>query len=150
MKLVENDPASSSLARWRIAEWILCAVWVTAAISTMYPSIGKALRVYGTVFTSYAADLTNPAWLYIVLRRRPHLNRLVRLTGRTPELAAISIFTAGVVTELSQIVWPNGFFAGRYDPLDLVAFATGLAVCYVADKRESVLRSRTAATPASI
>ena len=43
------------------------------------------------------------------------------------------------LTELSQVYWPRGVFAGRFDPLDILAYGCGLAVCYVADKvsRES-------------
>jgi hypothetical protein len=99
-------------------------------------------HVRGGLFTSYAADLANPPWLYIVFRGlagRGHRslggNPLSRWLGSTPERAATSIFIAGVVTEVSQIFWPNGFFGGTFDPLDLVAFATGLLVCYILDRR---------------
>lgn len=31
-------------------------------------------------------------------------------------------------------MWPRGIFAGRFDPWDIVAYATGLLVVYGADK----------------
>jgi hypothetical protein len=110
----------------------------------MYPSLGKSLHIYGGFFTSYAADLTNPPWLYIVLRRRPVLP-LTRWLGRSPELAAGSIFVGGVVSEVSQFYWPKGFFAGTFDLLDIVAYGSGLLVCYIADKREA--RSQASSLP---
>jgi hypothetical protein len=39
-------------------------------------------------------------------------------------------FRASTATEVSQIFWPRGFFAGRFDPLDIVAYGAGLAACY--------------------
>jgi hypothetical protein len=126
---------------WLIAERVLLAIWVTAALVTMYPNFGKSLHLYGGIFTSYAADLTNPPWLYIVLRRGS-VFRLIRWFGSSPELAAGSIFVGGVLSEVSQIIWPKGFFAGTFDPLDIVAYGTGLLVCYVLERRE--LRSQTA------
>jgi hypothetical protein len=63
--------------------------------------------------------------------------RNLRWLGSTPELAAGSLFVASSLSELSQKTWPGGPFRGTFDPLDLVAFAAGLFVCYAADKRQS-------------
>jgi hypothetical protein len=101
----------------------------------MYPSVGKGLHLYGGFFTSYAADLTNPPWLYIMLRRRP-VHRPVSWFGSSAEFAAGSIFFGGVLSEISQVVWPKGVFAGTFDPFDIAAYGIGLIVCYVADKYE--------------
>lgn len=84
------------------------------------------LRVRGGFLTNYLADLTVPALLYIVSRglvpnkRRSPLP-LMRWLGRTPERAALSFFLASSATELSQVFWPTGLFAGRLDPWDVVA-----------------------------
>jgi len=76
-----------------------------------------------------------PALLYVLVRElvpgkgmRPQW--VARALGRTPERAALLLFLASGATELSQIWWPRGFFAGRFDPLDIVAYGTGLAVCW--------------------
>jgi hypothetical protein len=96
------------------------------------------LHVRAGFLTNHAADLIVPAWLYVVFRglHRPpgHANVYHRTLGRTPELAAASLFVASTLTELSQVYWPRGMFAGRFDPLDILAYGCGLAVCYVVDK----------------
>ena len=38
------------------------------------------------------------------------------------------------VTEVSQRYWPHGVFPGRFDVLDVVAYAVGLAACYGAER----------------
>jgi len=59
---------------------------------------------------------------------------VVRPFGTRPEKAALVIFVAGVLTEVSQRYWPGGLFAGRFDPFDILAFAVGIGVCYLFDK----------------
>jgi len=120
---------------WRAAEWLLFGVWVVAALATMYPALGRALHVYGGFFTNYAADLANPPWLYIAVRHRPQKHLLARWLGSSPGLAAGSIFLGGSILEISQLFWPNGFFAGTFDPLDFAAYGAGLLMCYLVDKR---------------
>jgi hypothetical protein len=96
------------------------------------------LHIRGGFFTSYAADLIVPAWLYAALRglhsSRGRTKFLQRTLGRSPELAAVSLFIASALTEVSQVFWPDGLFSGRFDPLDLLMYASGLAVVYTADK----------------
>jgi peptidoglycan/LPS O-acetylase OafA/YrhL len=127
------------LQGWRIAYYTLLAVWVCDAVLVM-------ARVRAGFFTSYAADLALPAWLYIVARHlhdsksRSVLNRVL---GRSPEMAAGALFLASVASEVSQRLWPSGFFAGRFDPFDIVAYAVGIGICYAVDKRS---RSRGPAT----
>jgi hypothetical protein len=115
---------------WTITYWLLTAAFVgTAALNL--------LHIRGGFLTSYLADLTVPAWLYVIVRGLAGagpLNALTRFIGAKPERAAISLFAASTATEISQIVWPRGFFAGRFDPLDIVAYGAGIAICYVADK----------------
>ena len=126
--------SQSRQAAWVMAEWILLATWVTACLAAMEPSFGKAIHLYGGLFTSYAADLTHPPWLYIGLRRRP-VYAWARWVSSSPELVASSIFLAGALYEVSQVFWPEGVFGGIFDPLDIVVYGAGLSVCYVADKR---------------
>jgi hypothetical protein len=116
---------------WRLAYYLLFAAFLTTAALNM-------LRVHGGFFTNHAADLVVPAWLYIATRGlhspRGRETLIQRIIGRTPEFAALSLFFASALTEFSQLFWPHGIFSGRFDPFDMVAYASGLAVCYAADK----------------
>lgn len=112
-------------------------MWFTGAVVTMYPGFGNAVHLSGSLFTSYGADLTFPAWFYIQLRRRPwRMLRSVRWFGSSPELAAGSIFAVGLLSELGQFYWPKGIFRGTFDALDIVAYAVSLFVCYAAERHE--------------
>ena len=119
--------------RWRIAYWVLLAIFVlTAALNLLHVRAG--------FLTSHAADLFLPPWLYVVVRffpaQRGWLAAVHRWLGRSPARAAGSLFVASALTELSQIAWPRGLFAGVFDPLDLLAFAIGLVVCFIVDERQ--------------
>ena len=118
---------------WRIAYWSLFAIFLATAALNM-------AHIRAGFLTSYAADLFLPPWLYIVLRRLAmpgqSANPLFRLLGRSPELAALSLFIGSVLSEVSQIFWPKGIFRGTFDPLDLLAYGVGLLVCYAVDKRQ--------------
>ena len=119
---------------WRLASNLLLAVFVAAAAMDM-------LHVDGGFFTSYAADVSVPAWMYIVMRRlampRGNPNPLTRWIGLTPARAAIALFLASAFTELTQIWWPHGVFSGTFDPLDIVAYGSGLLACFFFDVRSS-------------
>ncbi len=111
--------------------WALFSVFLGTAALNM-------LHVRGGFFTNHAADLVVPAWMYVTFRglysvggRRTLLQRTI---GRTPEIAAVSLFVASTLTEISQLYWPRGIFSGRFDPLDILAYGLGLAACYLADK----------------
>ena len=96
------------------------------------------LHVRGGFLTNHAADLVVPAWLYVASRglhsTHGRTTLIQRTVGRTPEWAALTLFAASAVTEISQLYWPRGIFSGRFDALDLLAYASGLAVCYGVDK----------------
>ncbi len=121
---------------WTVAYWFLTVIFiVTAIISTK--------RIPAGFLSNYAADIGCPALLYIYLRglnapRRP--SALGRYFGATPERAAFVLFGGSTLTELSQIWWPQGFFAGTYDPYDIVAYAISVGTCYLFEK-VSALRS---------
>jgi len=122
------------MTSWIIAYWFLMASFVLTASLNL-------LHVRGGFLTNYLADLTLPALLYVLSRdlapnKLRYFRRLMRTIGRTPERAAMFFFAASCATELSQILWPRGLFAGRFDPLDLVAYGIGLGVCYGFDKQQ--------------
>ena len=114
---------------WIVGYWVLTAFFiVTAIISTQ--------KIRAGFLSNYAADVTCPAWLYVTLRglhgRRP--SAVGRYFAATPERAAVVLFGGSALTELSQIWWPAGFFAGRYDPLDILAYGIGVGACYALEK----------------
>lgn len=114
---------------WRAAYWALTVVFIVTAVVSIQ-------RIPAGFLSNYAADLGCPAWLYIGLRglhgRRP--NPLGRYFGATPERAALVLFGGSTLTELSQVWWPHGFFAGTYDTYDIVAYAVAVGACYVFEK----------------
>jgi hypothetical protein len=116
---------------WRHLSWVLFSAFlVAAALNMTDTSAGFA--------TNHMADVVGPAWLYIVFRglaEPQKRNRLGRFIGATPERAAIMLFVGSSATEITQIYWPSGLFAGRFDPLDIVAFAIGLFPLYLVDKK---------------
>ena len=128
---------------WTLAYWFLMASFLlTAALNLLHVRAG--------FLTSYLADLTVPALLYVLTRGlvpgtgiRPRV--LMRIVGRTPESAATVLFLSSTATELSQVIWPRGFFAGRFDLWDIVSYGTGLMVCYGFDKLDHTQRRQAAA-----
>jgi hypothetical protein len=114
---------------WRAAWYALTALFLLAAALNM-------LHVRGGFLTSHLTDLVVPAWLYVHVRglspaAPPRL--LHRLVGATPWRAGALLLAASTATELSQAVWPRGTFGGTFDPLDVAAFAAGLAACLAAE-----------------
>jgi hypothetical protein len=98
----------------------------------MFPTLGEATGLRGTLFSSYAADLANPPWIYITFRRRR--NQLTKFFARSPASAALSIFAVGVSSEMCQKYWP-GFIHGTFDALDIAAYGFGLLLCYLIESR---------------
>jgi len=122
---------------WRLAYWFLWAAFIaTAALNMAHVSAG--------FLTNHAADLVVPALLYVMTRglaeQRSRPTLLQRWCGGTPERAAVVICLASAATEISQYYWPKGVFRGRFDPLDLAAYAAGIACCYIGDKWGGRLR----------
>ena len=117
---------------WRAAFYLLFVAMVGAGVLSV-------LHIRGGFFTNHLADLTIPAWLYIASRglhtRNPGRTLIRRTVGRSAEFAAVSLFAASAATEVSQLFWPHGVFPGRFDPLDLAAYAAGLLACYAAERR---------------
>ena len=125
---------------WILAQRILFTIWVICGILVMQ-------QVPAGFLTNYGADLTQPAWLYIVSRGLTHpgkRNVYSRIFGTSLELPAILIFVAGALTEFSQRYWPNGLFRGTFDPIDIVAFAVSITTVYAIDKYLVVKASKTA------
>jgi hypothetical protein len=116
-------------AGWAVIEWALFATWLTAAILNM----GQRRAGF---LTNHAADLTLPAWLYVVFRSTPHANPVLRRHAPSrPAATACFLFAASTATEISQYFWPHGPFAGTCDPLDVAAYGCGLGACFLADLR---------------
>ena len=117
---------------WTIAYWVLFLCWAAAGVLNM-------AHIRGGFLTNHLADLTMPAWPYIVSRGLWTENKsktgLLLFVGKTPERSLFLIFLGSALTEISTIFWPKGIFAGTFDPLDLVAYASGLIICYAFDKR---------------
>jgi len=119
---------------WVIAYWILFSCWLPGVILVMN-------HFHAGLITNYMADLTFPAWFYIFIRGLTKNKRILpRLLlvgdwfGRSPERASISIFVVGIISELKTFFWPHGILTGTFDPLDILAYAAGLAACYFFDK----------------
>ena len=117
---------------WGAAYRVLMAAFLLTAALNL-------LHVRGGFLTSHLADLTVPPLLYVVSRglvpgmARPSIP-VMHWVGGTPERAASCFFAASSLTEVSQIYWPRGLFAGRYDPWDIVAYGSGLLICYLLDR----------------
>jgi hypothetical protein len=127
---------------WLVAYWTLFVAFLGTAALNM-------LHLRGGFLTNHAADLVVPAWLYVTSRglhsRNGRQTLMQRTLGQTPERAALVLFLASTLTEVSQFYWPRGLFAGRFDALDVLAYAVGLAICYVLDGRSLSRAERVAA-----
>jgi len=132
-----------STQRWRLLSRVLFGAFlITAALNMTGTAAGFA--------TDHLADLVGPAWLYVVFRGLAEPakgSRLRQLLGASPERAAIVLFAGSTATEITQIFWPSGVFAGRFDPLDISAFALGILPLYLIDKRHEVSRTHGQAKP---
>ena len=113
--------------------------WSFYALSTVFVVTAalNLLQVRAGFLTNYAADIVVPAWLYIAFRGHAPGGRrglIAAVIGRTPEVAAMTLFIASTFTEWTQLYWPQGIFRGTFDPLDIVAFGVGLGACYAAER----------------
>lgn len=118
---------------WTAAYWFLTVIFIVTAIISIR-------RIRAGFLSNHAADVACPAWLYIGLRglhgqRRP--SALGRYLGATPERAALVLFGGSTLTELSQIWWPKGFFAGT---IRMTLWRTLSALVPVICLRRSLLR----------
>ncbi|MCA9734928.1 MAG: hypothetical protein H6696_16970 [Deferribacteres bacterium] len=115
---------------WKITGWLLLAFWIICALLGVN-------HINAGLITSYGADISIPAWLYISLRsldnpkRQPHVYNIFR---RSPGITATILFFASTLTEVSQYFWPKGIFTGRFDYFDILAYAIGVGICYYFDK----------------
>jgi hypothetical protein len=115
---------------WRLLSWGLFAAFLVAAVLNMTDTAAGFA-------TNHLADLVGPAWLYIAFRglaEPAKRTRIGRVLGATPERAVTILFLGSSATEITQIYWPSGIFRGRFDPLDIAAFAIGLVPLYLLDK----------------
>jgi hypothetical protein len=93
--------------------------------------------VNGGFLTNYLADLAGPIWFYGALRERATLLRYVYPPIPSPALTAVFVFLVGTGWEVCQALDLGGVInhltRGRYDPFDILAYATSLSMCYAAD-----------------
>lgn len=130
-----HKPPGKPTPGWKLAYWLLWAAFLLAASLNL-------LGVRGGFLTNHLADLSVPALLYVVSRglaseNGPPKLAPMRWIGRTPAIAALTWFAASAASEISQLYWPTGFFSGRFDPWDIVAYAAGLLPCYLFDKAQN-------------
>ena len=128
------EKPTSSTKRWVVAYWVLLVLCIFVAGGL------NMARIRAGFLTNYLADLTGPAFLYIVFRgltTNREQNRLPIFIwlGATAERSAIFLFLASTMSELSSYFWPRGPLPGTFDPLDIVAYGVGLLICYIADRR---------------
>jgi hypothetical protein len=101
--------------------------------------------------TSYGADLLAPPLIYVALRRGPWFKRDLQIS---PVATLSIVLIACGVWEVSQRYdlsgTPLAVAAGTFDPLDLVAYAVGLAGAWWLDVRVLVPNGITKRTPRSI
>ena len=124
-----DPPALGRRLVWLTIEWGLFAVWIADAALVM------AHRHVG-FFTNHAADLTLPAWLYVITRKARHQSVAWWrrwLVCAPPVALAILFFAASTATEICQYFWPHGLFPGTFDPLDILSYGIGLGVCCAVD-----------------
>lgn len=115
---------------WLNAQYFLVALFALAGALNM-------LHVHLFFLTTHAADLSGPAFLYILARRSFVTGRARfpnSLVGRSPELAGAVFFLGSLGTEISQKYYPHGLFPGTYDPWDIAAYAAGVGICYLIEK----------------
>jgi hypothetical protein len=127
---------------WSIAYLLLFAAFIATGLLNM-------MHIRAGFITNYVADITGPAYLYIIVRslhNPAYRTPIAMYLGSRPEITALVILGGSIATEVSQRYWPRGLFAGRYDPYDIVAYGVGVGICYVFDKRFSVKTGLKSAT----
>jgi len=95
-------------------------------------------EVRGGFLTNYLADLAGPVWLYGTLRLDKTILRFIVPWTRSPLFAALFVFSVGTAWEVCQAFDFKGTVLnithGRFDPLDIAAFALGASISFFVDK----------------
>lgn len=124
------------ISGWRIAYYMLLALWIIGALLFMY-------RIKAGFLNSYLSDVAFPPWFYIYLRGLHRSDQRIatipifgQYFGKTAWHAGISIFLVGMVSELLVLVGPRQLITGTFDPFDILAYAVGLIVCMAFDLQE--------------
>jgi len=132
-KIIESRNALSQ-SEQTFLRWL---TWI-GFVPAMFSVILQMNSVHGGFLTNYLADLAGPIWCYGTIRQKKTLFKKVLSKVSTPGFAAIFVFLVGTSWEVCQAIdfsgTPLGITRGRFDPLDIVAFAVSLAACYAADK----------------
>jgi hypothetical protein len=94
-------------------------------------------HVHAGFVTNYGADVVCPALLYVLVRRRTMVPFNLLHMRPPPGAAAACILIPCFVWEVLQRYdlsgTPLAFARGHFDPLDLVAYAVGVAVVAIPD-----------------
>ena len=95
-------------------------------------------KVRAGFVTNYGADIVCPALLYVLIRRNRTVLKLLWRSHPTPEFAALILLVACFAWEWSQRYRFEGtvldIARGRFDPLDLLAYAGAIGAVYAADR----------------
>jgi hypothetical protein len=128
MEVAKTAQAPPRDRAWQMLWWTALAGFLASAALNM-------AHVRGGFATNHLADICVPAWLVLSARDPRRRNTLIAtLVGVSPARAAILLWLASTVTEVSQRFWPHGLFSGRFDPWDIVAYAAGILPCYIFDR----------------
>ena len=84
----------------------------------------QMFHVRGGILTNYGADLLGTAWLYAMTR----LGLTIVQRGR-PTSAATAAAVIFLLCTMSELGQREHVVPGRYDPLDIVAFALAIGAC---------------------
>jgi hypothetical protein len=121
-------------------------IFLNVYFLAVFVGIG-GLQMYGVnagVLTSYGADLLAPPWSYLMFRSGRWRLRPVR--------ALLVVFGGCLVWEWAQRYdlsgTPLAITRGTFDWLDILAYATGLLVCFAADVLWLTPKGLMAARPA--
>ena len=102
-----------------------------AASMTAALAVGalQMFHVRGGFVTDYGADLAGTAWIYAMFRQ----GRTVFQRGRgmTPWATAAFVFLGCAASEAGQKIH---LVPGRFDALDLAAYAVSVSACYALDR----------------
>jgi hypothetical protein len=116
--------------------------------------VGMQMKhVNGGFITNYGADIAGPVWAYGMTRETKTALFRRRVPWISPAAAiALFVFLVGTIWEVCEAFdfsgTPLAITRGRFDPLDLVAYAGSLAACYAVDRAFERRRAARVVDPA--
>lgn len=128
METVHHIEPRFAVYFWRVARVVLSGLFVIVTLT-------KGLLSPG-VLRSYAFDVVVPAFLYVEFRGLHAPKRSIRgacWIGRSPERAALALFSATAAAEFGQYFKAWTHLPGVFDIYEIVAYAAGIGACYAVD-----------------